>query len=303
MSRQPLLSHLQTLVLFTKSDFKTIIFPVLLFSLNVYGDLKHLALAPTYIIVTTLVAFLWLWAHVLVFNIENQTQEHSLKEDNINKPWRPIVASRISMGGAIHLGQLVHLFNVFISILLKTTIPSIIFHEAGSLYNRTNLHKSAMGRNILCAVGYASAGSGCMMVIHNVYREVLLVEHGTDTSMLAWKWLAIFSAVILTTIQITDILDVDGDRQNGRRTLPTALGVVETGVLSAAIVLGWSTYLVSVLHGTWLSWLLAYLGFILASLLIYGVCWSLFTVEIACKCYSGWIALIAFVPTYLRLTY
>lgn len=160
-----------------------------------------------------------------------------------------------------------------------------------------------MGRNLLCAVCYASAGSGCMMVIHNVYRQVLLVEHDTNISMLAWKWLAIFSAVILITIQITDILDVDGDRQNGRGTLPTTLVVMETGVLSAAIVLGWSAYLVSVLHETRLSWLLACLGFILASLLMYGVFWSLSTVKVACKCYSGWIALVAFVPTYLQLTH
>lgn len=72
---------------------------------------------------------------------------------------------------------------------------------------------------------------------------------------------------------------------------------------TAEIVTGWNAYLVFVLHETWLSWTLAYLGFTLASLLVYGVFCSLSTVKVACKCYSGWIALIAFVTTYIQLAH
>src|ERR1700744_6205860 len=80
-----------TLFLFTKSDFKTILLPIVLFAhLNPASSISQ---APHTI--------LWTWVHLLQFCISNQSCNPL--EDVRNKPWRPIARGRLTNARARRL--------------------------------------------------------------------------------------------------------------------------------------------------------------------------------------------------------
>ncbi|KIY69048.1 hypothetical protein CYLTODRAFT_442935 [Cylindrobasidium torrendii FP15055 ss-10] len=82
---------LYTLYLFTKSDFKTIMFPVTTFALSLAekGSWSRVPIVAT-----------WVWFELLGFNTANQTAGASPDEDALNKPWRPVPAKRITLENA-----------------------------------------------------------------------------------------------------------------------------------------------------------------------------------------------------------
>ncbi|KAG1738120.1 uncharacterized protein EDB91DRAFT_1237797 [Suillus paluster] len=83
------LRHVETAWLFTRTDFKTIIFPVMLFATVVSPRHDPLALSCS---------LCWLWFHLFQFNVSNQS--HGVHEDAVNKPWRPLPSGRISIKDA-----------------------------------------------------------------------------------------------------------------------------------------------------------------------------------------------------------
>src|SRR5712691_8692838 len=105
--------HLRTLLLFTKSDMKTVIPPVVSdarfpsFSSILLTRCVALFLhrqtvfaasaAPSCSLSRLPHALLWLWVHALQFGLANQTLPRSLAEDLLNHPDRPIPAGRISL--------------------------------------------------------------------------------------------------------------------------------------------------------------------------------------------------------------
>lgn len=92
--------HTKTLFLFTKSDFKTVIFPQTAFAIS--AALSAAALVEGGPLSLTQVAtrlpwmLVWLWTNLLVGNISNQRTEASIIEDAANKPWRPLPAGRLT---------------------------------------------------------------------------------------------------------------------------------------------------------------------------------------------------------------
>ncbi|KAG0696315.1 hypothetical protein DFH29DRAFT_951749 [Suillus ampliporus] len=80
------LHHFETAWLFTRSDFKTIILPVMVFATVVSPHHNPLALSYS---------LCWLWFHLFQFNVSNQS--YSAHEDVVNKPWRPLPSGRISV--------------------------------------------------------------------------------------------------------------------------------------------------------------------------------------------------------------
>lgn len=95
--------HTQTAVLFTISDFKTILLPIVRF-LFIYTQIRELkiifqcafasATAPLNSPYRLLLGAMWVWIHLFMCNVSNQARTHD--EDAVNKPWRPLPARRIS---------------------------------------------------------------------------------------------------------------------------------------------------------------------------------------------------------------
>ncbi|KAK3902805.1 hypothetical protein C8A05DRAFT_33460 [Staphylotrichum tortipilum] len=105
------LFHLQTLWLFTHSDLKTIILPSTLFGLTnaaaapQYGLNPPLPSPPTTTttqpplpspLTRTPLVLLWVYLNLLPFTISNQLPAPSIREDALNKPWRPLPAGRLT---------------------------------------------------------------------------------------------------------------------------------------------------------------------------------------------------------------
>ncbi|KAG1871841.1 hypothetical protein DFJ58DRAFT_652344, partial [Suillus subalutaceus] len=72
--------------LFTRSDYKTILLPVTIFTFILSPRRNPLALSCT---------LCWVWFHLLQANVSNQT--YSAHEDVVNKPCRPVPSGRISV--------------------------------------------------------------------------------------------------------------------------------------------------------------------------------------------------------------
>lgn len=216
------LQSLYTLWLFTESDFATFVLPNTLFgtlgalsgrltinSASIHPD-RHQILAH----LPTIIAFNWL--NLLVFDIANQRLPSAVTEDSLNKPWRPLPTNRITPAAA--------------QTLLLVTIPTVLLagHAIGAGPERSLLmaltwmyndlgggERSYWARNIIIATGYALYNAGSLK---------LAVGQGTSISSTGLSWIALISAVILTTMHVQDLKDQLGDRRRGRRTAPIVLG-------------------------------------------------------------------------------
>ena len=60
--------------------------------------------------------------------------------------------------------------------------------------------------------------------VYNAGSLKLAVSDGPTISPNGLEWIAMISAVILTTMHVQDLRDQVGDRQRGRRTVPLVLG-------------------------------------------------------------------------------
>lgn len=238
--------HLYTLFLFTKSDFKTVIFPQSIFAVAV--ALSGAAVSPKSYTRAYVSAVLlrvphmvaWVWIHLLVENLANQRQPQSVAEDAINKPWRPLSSGRLSQDEALRLLQAGVPTAAAVSLLFDAFTPSATFTTLVWLYN--DLEGSSTGpmlRNMVNAAGLCCLGWGG----HNV----LLAKEARDQAPLSQDWLLhwilVTAAVIATTVHAQDMPDMKGDGARQRKTLPLVYGEGVARWSLAVLVLLWSVIL------------------------------------------------------------
>lgn len=219
--------HAYTIWLFTRSDLKTIFIPTTIFAivnylaLPAYG-LNHHVDATVFSLVKRLpLVIFWIWIHLLSFTTNNQRSPESIREDALNKPWRPLPARRLSPATARSIG---------IVVCISTTLVSLFVTSGGwrqSLagvlltvwYNRWG--GSEVGpftRNIITAWGYVCFTSGSLEVACG--RPLPLSSSNARLAL----WLMVLGGVITTTMHTQDLEDQEGDRQRGRRTAPIVWG-------------------------------------------------------------------------------
>ncbi|OJA13433.1 hypothetical protein AZE42_13358 [Rhizopogon vesiculosus] len=147
--------HILTLYLFTKSDVLTTLIPITLFALAAAPHL-HLSHIPHTII--------WIWLHLLKFDISNQIQDP--EEDRRNKPDRPLPAGRITAETAADIRWLlVPICLAFSAKYGKQALASSICFEALSIwYNDFGGHKAGFSKNLLTAAGYMCMEVGATIV-------------------------------------------------------------------------------------------------------------------------------------------
>ncbi|KAL8644064.1 MAG: hypothetical protein Q9210_007441 [Variospora velana] len=227
------LFHLQTLYLFTLSDFKTVVFPTMTFALC-----SSLASAPnpTLFILTTRLpsAALWTWSTLLMENIANQRLPHYILEDSLNKPWRPIPAQRISP----QLSRCLLLYLVVpLTGLLSWSLGVLRQFAALAVFTwmYNDLGGSSEGwhvRNALNAVALCTFFAGATAVV--------AVESGEEMTEQTWRWVVVIGCVIATTVQVQDLGDMEGDAAAGRRTMPLVFGETVIRWGTAVLVGAWS---------------------------------------------------------------
>ncbi|KAG1850694.1 UbiA prenyltransferase family [Suillus subluteus] len=195
------LRHLETVWLFTRSDYKTILFPVTIFALVLSPRRNPLALSR---------ALCWVWFHLLQANVSNQT--YSAHEDVVNKPWRPVPSGRISVRGCRALRWRLMVFCLGLSSLssVNVLISSVLLTVVEIVHDDFGLSHHPVFKNLCNVGGYATFEIGATLVLSG---ESYL--DGTSITALTCSALVIFM-----TIHVQDFADANGDRMSGRRTLP-----------------------------------------------------------------------------------
>ncbi|KAL9007546.1 MAG: hypothetical protein Q9173_007212 [Seirophora scorigena] len=241
--RQPWTFHAYTLWLFTRSDLKTVVAPTVTFALrcalaaaaepdptnNNNNDLRDGG--GGCLVKRIPIAVLWTWATLLMENIANQRLPHCILEDNINKPWRPIAAKRITAQRSRNL----LLYVVPLTGLLSWVVG--VTREFAALAIFTWLYNDLGGsgevwhvRNALNAVALCTFFAGATAIVLDCGgRSERLTER-------TWRWVAAVGGVIVMTVQVQDLAGMDGDAACGRRTMPLIFGKRVTRWLTAVLI-------------------------------------------------------------------
>ncbi|KLO11399.1 hypothetical protein SCHPADRAFT_831206 [Schizopora paradoxa] len=220
-----------TLFLFTKSDFKTTVFP---------ATLMAVAAAPTSLRTPShlLHSLFWVWLHVLQFDVSNQTINPL--EDELNKSYRPLPSKRISLKHALILRW----FLVPLCWLLSICYSNQVLYASFGisiltiLHNELAAHQHWTGKNGFVAFGSATFEAGAILVIGD--------DH-TSLSRVAQRALICSLGIFASTIYAQDFKDVEGDAKVGRKTVPIIYPSLAAPALSLAM-LGWSVFLINLWH-------------------------------------------------------
>ncbi|PBK63902.1 hypothetical protein ARMSODRAFT_941729 [Armillaria solidipes] len=193
--------HLETLYLFTRSDYKTIFFPVLIFCLAVSDEFSLSSFLWTII---------WLWFQLLQANVSNQT--YSGLEDKMNKPWRPLPSGRVTPGQARIFRWCLTVFCLGLSSLRGRVV---LFSSAGLtlveiLHDDIGLSGNLILKNLCNVGGYTTFELGASAC----FSSAGTLDRTSVTALLC------SGVIIFTTISAQDFADVEGDRLSGRRTFP-----------------------------------------------------------------------------------
>ncbi|KDQ22593.1 hypothetical protein PLEOSDRAFT_1050368 [Pleurotus ostreatus PC15] len=198
------LEHIwRTAYAFTKSDYKTVVFPVICYGIMAAPQmsitrLPHLAV--------------WVWLHLLQFCAANQAL--SPEEDALNKPYRPIPAGLISIRGARVLRWLLVPVCLALSWTLDVIYPGISLAISFVVYNELGLDNYWYTKNFLNAVG---------LVSWNIGAAKIACAENVSLDQRAWFAPYVSTLLIATTIHIQDFRDEAGDRKQGRVTFPVVM--------------------------------------------------------------------------------
>lgn len=274
--------HVETVFLFTKNDIRTTLIPVTIFALSAASkyDPIHAWNAP-----------LWIWFHLLQFNIANQIQDP--EEDRKNKPSRPIPAGRISVDSAADIRWVMIPVCLMLSLWYGTQalLASTVFAVLTIWYNELHGDKMGLSKNVLTAILY-----GCLEVGGTVAgsRNSYIDKAGALA-------VALSSTVFATTLHAQDFKDEEGDRLTGRRTLPTMFPKAARFSMMLGIPL-WSFVLSRIwkLDALSTTAFVAYGAYVGSRFVMHD---TVGADKQSCKFYSMWYSLGHLLPGYWRFFY
>lgn len=163
-----LLYFLETLMLFTISDFKTFVIPESAFGLfgALSGPVMTTNRKPDLLTIGSRVrhVVLWTWLNIVLFTVSNQRLPDAVKEDAINKPYRPLPAGRITGSQAMQLLFVGIPVVFFASFYVGGVEETLLLTCLNWMYNELGGSEGYVGRNLLLAATYACYCSGSVKV-------------------------------------------------------------------------------------------------------------------------------------------
>lgn len=287
-----LISTLYTIYLFTYSDFKTIFIPTLVFgaagSLSPSLVTRHSSYRPRHLLYRVPLIAFWIWINLLPFTIDNQRQTDSMREDAINKPWRPLPSKRLTSQQARYMMLALYPVSIVASAYIGGLRSCIALVVLGYCYNDLRAADvSCILRNLINAGGYLSFILGAMDVANSDYNASYTPK--------ARQWFLLLGAVVFSTVHSQDFPDQEGDRARGRKTVPLVLGAKVSSYLTAGAVMSWSVLI------PWF-WKSGLLGRLFPGVLGGMVGWRLFkyrTVndhKLTFKIWNAWIVSLYLLP-------
>ncbi|KAL1663205.1 UbiA prenyltransferase family-domain-containing protein, partial [Schizophyllum commune] len=223
--------------LFTEADLTAVVMPVLVMSfvLSEWTDISAF-----------LVGLLWMFSHLVGFEIGNQIVGQD--EDKLSKPRRPIPSGRITTERARTLYYGVLAFSVLLSWRLGLLRLSIIYFTGVIAYNEGRCARWWWSKSIMGACGYF------------IYTWGLLtcMAHGNLPSKSATQALLTTGLIFATTGQAQDFRDREGDAAIGRKTLPIVLPQGLARWSLAVLLFAWTAGLTYLWHSPFLMSALVY---------------------------------------------
>ncbi|KAL9593579.1 MAG: hypothetical protein Q9219_007484 [cf. Caloplaca sp. 3 TL-2023] len=212
--------HLQTLHLFTVNDLKSILVPETAFGIFSALSGPLLTTNPSVSLIAVISRLphvaLWTYLNLIVFDVANQRLLSSLVEDSVNKAWRPLPSRRLSLAQARRLLLLLIPVVTVICIFLGGLEETVVMHVLTWMYNDLyGADEHYAVRNLINAAGFMTYSYGATRVAIGSYEL---------NDVMRYQWVPIVGAVVLTTLQMQDMSDQEGDAHKGRGTLPLRWG-------------------------------------------------------------------------------
>ena len=225
------------LYLFTASDLISTMLPNIVYgiTLPLSSHLLRIPATPLIALRRLPLTILWVWCNLLLFDMSNQSQPESVREDQTNKPWRPIPSDLLSIRDTRKYARLVKLGVLGLSLSFNGGFyPTVVLLVLTYLYNDLKGSEHWLPRNMLNAGGYLSFAIGAMEV-------AVGFEHLEFTNK-GWRWMIWTSVIISCTVHIQDIYDQRGDNLRRRRTIPLVFGDAIARYSIVFFVTLWSTF-------------------------------------------------------------
>ena len=196
---------------------------------------------------------IWGWINLLLLCLNNQRQPDAIREDSLNKSWRPLPSQRMAAHQAYRLMLATFPVIYIISWHLDCTLQTLTLTLLNFSYNDWGGADHPVARNLINACGFICYASAALDIVAGSPRTFM-----QPTTL---HWLAIIAAVVFSTIHIQDLRDQAGDRLRGRPTIPLLVGdalgrwtiVIPIAFWSLACPrywqLGWSGYVLLVAIG------------------------------------------------------
>ncbi|KAI0440373.1 UbiA prenyltransferase family [Xylaria telfairii] len=241
------LYHLYSIWLFTFSDLKTILFPQTIF--GILTALSQIQLGKVTsddtdayeVLYRIPIVMFWVWIHLLPVDIHNQQQPNGILEDKINKPWRPLPSNRCTLTQARYAMLFFYGLAAIISYQIGPLRWSASIMALGTGYNSLGgSDVNPFVRNFIVSLGYAAFGLGALEIAQHDslnFGSQGSIKLPSIPSLEAW--VILLTLVILTTIQVQDMEDQEGDVLRGRRSLPLQIGDGLTRCVTAVFMAIW----------------------------------------------------------------
>ncbi|KAI3395421.1 hypothetical protein diail_1350 [Diaporthe ilicicola] len=236
MSLSSILSKIEDTVslahLITESNIKAYVLPVALFSMLSLASGGVTSTAPSWYDVGTAFprALLYIWLYVFHFDLSNQKDPGSIEEDKLNKPWRAIPSGRLSIESAQKWYVVATCLLLVASLALGGFPEALAFMVETWVYDYVGA-SSWWGKNIINALFYSTGQLGTTRVA---------AMKSTSLTRVGYEWCALLGLNTLTTVQIQDFRDQEGDGARGRKTMPLAMGDGLCRVVTALCIVFWS---------------------------------------------------------------
>lgn len=214
--------HSYTLWLFTVSDHKPLVYPMTvtgllnLFSGSTFNAASTQHSSFPFLLSRLPAVIFWVWFNFLVFCLGNQRRPSSVAEDQLNKPWRPIPAGRLTSSSATALWISLHFAVLLGCAYFGATVYTIALLALGYMYNDLQGGEHPLTRNLINAAAVVFFALGATTVAYAGQPLVLAAQ--------ATHWQYVICAIVFTTLQVQDLHDQEGDRDRGRSTIPIVYG-------------------------------------------------------------------------------
>jgi 4-hydroxybenzoate polyprenyltransferase len=158
----------------------------------------------------------WAWTNLLLLCLNNQIAPESIEEDRLNKAWRPLPSTRITIREAKQLMLGVIPLIIVLSASIGGVVQSLTLMVLNVWYNDWGGAENPVFRNLINAIGFICYASAAL--------DIFLGKSSPSSGPLMLQWFGIIGASVFSTIHIQDLRDQAGDRIRGRPTLPLIIG-------------------------------------------------------------------------------